>query len=117
MTLVEFLLARYDDIERPAEQAHRYEHDALRFASALHVLESIDPGMGRHFASQSPAYVLADIAAKRFVVDTLRSFEPSDEWDTEPDIGKRRNNAAGALRRMALPFAAHPDYDEAWRPS
>jgi hypothetical protein len=68
-----------------------------------------------HIARWDPARVLAEVKAKRFVIETLRSYEPDDEWDTEPDMGKRSNNAAGAVRRLAQQFAGRPGWDEAWR--
>lgn len=105
MSLAEFLRARLD------------EDEAVARAADVPITRGPMPLAARqHCSRHAPARVLAEVDAKRFVVDTLRSYEPSDEWDTEPDMGKRKNNAAGALRRMALPYADHPDYDEEWKP-
>jgi hypothetical protein len=72
-------------------------------------------GNAQHIARWDPDRVLAEVMAKRRVMDVLRSYEPHNEWDTEDDIGLRKNNDAGALRYLALPYADHPDYREEWR--
>ncbi|WP_422744313.1 DUF6221 family protein [Micromonospora sp. WMMD754] len=69
-----------------------------------------------HIARHDPARVLAEVDAKRRVIDVLRGFEPNDEWSTQPDMGLRQNNAAGALRALALPYADRPGYRDEWRP-
>ncbi len=77
----------------------------------------IEDEHGEHIVAWQPARVLAKLEADRFVIDTLRQHEPADEWDTQPDIGQRANNCAGALRRLALPYANRPGYQEEWLPS
>lgn len=129
MTIVDFLNARNDEREQAARSAAflGFEHwRTVERGSEVAVVwddnDSLivpDTGVEQcdHIALNDPEYVLADIAAKRFALDTLRQHEPSDEWGTEPDMGKRSNNCAGAVRRMALPFAGHPGYDPEWAPS
>jgi hypothetical protein len=132
MTLLEFLTACLDDDERVALAAGgaswsanvpgMVHVDAAAIAANKHAfgklgyVASVQQDADReHIARWDPARVLADIAAKRFVIETLRGYEPDDEWDTEPDMGRRSNNAAGAVRRLAQQFAGRPGWDEAWR--
>ena len=88
MSIVEFLLARIAEDEDLAKVYAEGLYDSAR--------------------------VLAECAAKRWVLDTLRSYEPDTEWRTEPDMGKRGNNAAGAVRQLAAVYAEHEDYREEW---
>lgn len=57
-----------------------------------------------------------DVEAKRRIIDVLRGSEPNVEWDTQPDMGLRLNNQAGALRAMAAQYDDRPGYHQAWRP-
>jgi len=64
--------------------------------------------------------VLAECAAKRAIVDSRATFERGRS--AEREIGMKLTMGgcvAGidvALKFLALPYADHPDYDEAWRP-
>lgn len=67
-----------------------------------------------------PAYVLADVAAKRqivamceFLLETREVQEAAGEL-SDYSLG-RAHAGGGVLRRLALPFAEHPDYREEWR--
>jgi hypothetical protein len=77
-----------------------------------------------HIALNDPAFVLADVAAKRRIVDAaLRHLAVIDgEWgcchsaeaiaagrcpDNSPDQSE-------IIRQLAAPFAQHPDFDPAW---
>jgi len=53
-----------------------------------------------HVTRHDPARVLAECEAKRLLVEWL-AMEPREDQ---------------ALAFLALPYADHPDYDEAWRP-
>lgn len=92
MTLTEFLLARiYEDEER-ARSPH---------------LRTVYVGQTRADVRE-----LAECEAKHRIVgscspDYQDSLESGD--DTTP-------LAVEVLRALALPYADHPDYDEAWRP-
>jgi Family of unknown function (DUF6221) len=61
-----------------------------------------------HIARHDPARVLADIAAKRRIVETCADMM----WKHEggPDVV-----ADAVLRDLAAIYAEHPDYDESWR--
>lgn len=103
--LVEWLRAQLDEDEREAA-------DGIHTAFCVN-----DVRYPEECVCGWSARVLREVEAKRWVIETLRSYEPDDEWGTEPDMGKRGNNAAGALRRLALPYSDRPGYLEEWKPS
>jgi hypothetical protein len=72
--------------------------------------------VSEHIALHDPARVLREVEATRFVIETLRGYEPDDEWASEPDMGQRRNNAAGAMRRLATVYSDRPGFRDEWRP-
>lgn len=129
-TIVEFLTARLDERETIAREAQEDTSDgreepprwkwtghegvyAGRLAIAVDGFGYMDDTVGKHIARHDPAYVLADIAAKRKILALheekshreCRLCEPHD-----PDWPCR------TVRTFAAPFASHPDYDESWRP-
>lgn len=84
--------------------------------------DEFSPDARGHQMRWHPDRVLAECEAKRFVIEMLRQYEDyeahrSGELETVPDVGERANNPAGALRRMALPYADRPGYRDEWRPS
>lgn len=93
MTLTEFLLARIAEDEKAARRGsdHPAEWGVLTNDNYGHLLTQ-------------PSRVLAECAAKRQIVgwmnDTVEYVVYADE----------------VLGALALPYADHPDYDEAWRP-
>ncbi|MET7795665.1 DUF6221 family protein [Streptomyces decoyicus] len=62
-----------------------------------------------HIARHDPPRVLAEIEAKRAIIDEALSI-----WNSDADgifgFGE------SILRHLALPYADHPGYKEAWRP-
>jgi hypothetical protein len=76
--------------------------------------------MAQHIVRHDPAHVLADIEAKRAVVDFSEPplVETTGPQDTERTFipGEGPPWALGVLQRLALPYAAHPDYRAEWRP-
>jgi hypothetical protein len=85
------------------------------------VAETTDilPLVVEHIARHDPARVLADVAAKRQIIEfwSLAYRNPMDaamfaglDWD------RVRSNGQWTLRLLALPDADHPDYREEWRP-
>ncbi|MEU2111844.1 DUF6221 family protein [Streptomyces sp. NPDC019507] len=90
---------------------------------------------GEHIARHDPARVLAEVESKRqLVTGYALSVQAVEEltarreqlkakgYDllmTDMDLGSavvRRDTLTGVVRLLALPYASHPDYDEAWRP-
>jgi hypothetical protein len=79
-----------------------------------------------HIARHDPARVLADVEAKRQIVEQHKpaklSYLPSRErgcvtcstaqtWDAQANEANCQT-----LRLLALPYADHPDYRDEWRP-
>jgi hypothetical protein len=65
----------------------------------------------RHIAAHGPDVALADLDAKLGIIDwyEVASSSPElarDAWQIMRQV----------LLLLAVPFAAHPDYDERWRP-
>lgn len=65
----------------------------------------------RHIATHGPDVVLADLDAKLGILDWYEVASSSPELN--PDAWQIMRQV---LLLLALPFAAHPDYDERWRP-
>jgi hypothetical protein len=59
-------------------------------------------------ADHDPASVLADVDAKRRIVEQCQNTLDYEDYGY--------TLATETLRLLALPDAGHPDYDEAWRP-
>lgn len=71
-----------------------------------------------HIARHDPARVLADVAAKRAIVDAFVEYR--DELAGAPgaemrDVG-RMEGLEEAVRHLAAVYADHPDYDQEWTP-
>ena len=123
LTLTEFLLARIADEERLAHDAasegtpHRTgwqwwtsKKDTTPDGEVLGPRGSIE---------MSPSRALAECEAKRRVVDRYlaqlaRQVDP-EESQLSADICAEEY-ADWVIPVLALPYADHPDYDEAWRP-
>lgn len=138
-TIVEFLTARYDEIEAAARAAVANAGDSIGDAGPWIVGADLNPrvnpttvfrpspvspgrfvnacdtdyagpdalDVARHIALHDPAYVLADITAKRRI---LAEFTQVVENGGDGDYRLEQ-----VFKMLALPFAAHPDYDESWR--
>lgn len=65
-----------------------------------------------HIARHDPARVLADVEAKRRIVEEANLYL----CDSGPGCGYRTKHGHNVLRLLALPYADHPDYREEWRP-
>jgi hypothetical protein len=73
---------------------------------------TLDEGLqlAAHIARHDPAYVLADIAAKRRIVERLGWFY---DWPISSAVNELEEDV---LRLLALPYADRPGYDPAWAP-
>jgi hypothetical protein len=64
-----------------------------------------------------PERLLADLDAKRRIVELRYSWNLQAEQMTEPPFGPilqtQVNTADAILRTLALPYAYHPDYEKA----
>jgi hypothetical protein len=140
--LVEFLRARLDEDEAKAQKAggnwwfdnaaglpDTYSLDFGRFnAPSVGFTDSavIRPAEAEHIARYDPAHVLHEIACKRLIlVDHTSMHTVVDGFCVEED--GRCTHAGEAMcswhgredcptvRALALVYAGHPDYREAWR--
>lgn len=112
MTLTEFLLARLDEDEAAARDAK----DRLDpFGKARHFYPD---GVGQDdwgvsFYNVHPARVLAEVTAKRQIVESCRA-------DYEYAQGRNDDTtevAEEVLWALALPYADHEDYRAEWGPA
>jgi len=125
MTIVEFLTARLDEREywctpRAGERSHWIgPHDSE--CDAL-----VRDGYGDRgelpCSCGEPARVLADIAAKRAILellDELLIVSPSGHGNDQIQINAALELAAErakVMRLLASVYADHPDYREEWKP-
>lgn len=102
MTVVDFLLARYDDVEAWARE--NYYADDCQECAALSVHEP------RVVTRQR---ILAGVAAKRRILDL---HERRDLWAEGPKCPECSFEAwpCDTVRALATEFADHPDYREDW---
>lgn len=115
MTIVEFLTARYDEDEAAA----RAVIDSNEWGWASVDFNSSDAE--EHGSRWSPPRVLADIAAKRAIMELAEEASGLDmQVDGEFRVGRRDITSEPyvgdlILRQLAQQFADHPDFDPAWR--
>lgn len=103
--LTEFLLARIAEDEEAAKRAERW------FLVDFNNAENDEHGT-RH----KPARVLVECDVKRQIVAFADQCHRDEERFGPGDavMTSRYGAALVALRFLALPYAAHPDYDPAW---
>lgn len=108
MDLVSFLRARLDEDERVATVLG----DDMRQSWAIPEDESVAV---IHMHRHAPARVLAEVDAKRRILDEYEQatgqYATHSQVSAGEEIGLRF-----AVKALALPYAEHPSYDEAWRP-
>lgn len=142
--LIAFLNARYDEREAVAVAAqgtiggggHWRQEDPFREPGRIvddcNDTVTYDEGapteeQARHVADNDPAFVLADVAAKRQIIDWHSSRHTVvDDFCVEEGgpcthAGESYCQIEGfddcrTLRLLALPYAGHPDYREEWKP-
>jgi Family of unknown function (DUF6221) len=128
--LVEFLRARLDEDARCAAHAtsfgrwqHRPGGDIVSpegkylFLIAARAQE----WNGGHIARHDPARVLADVAAKRQIVEMYENAIHAQHAGSVSRYNEIQDGAAvdvlgEGLRLLALPYAEHPDYRQEWAP-
>jgi hypothetical protein len=150
VTIVEFLIAQLDEAEtlaqRVAPLAHIYDTggnrrpESFTHSRLTHATKDgsqrfeADQAASEHFDAWSPAFVLAEVVAKRRIVALHKlkverlSVSPFDPITGEPNepvfevecevcqwAGLDPTGGCDTLRLLALPLADRPGYDEAWR--
>ena len=98
--LIAFLRARLDEAQAAAEVDSTVPEPSFK--------------AGTTWPFIAPSFRLADIEAKRQIIDEaegqVRLAAQANTWDNWRDGWLR------ALRFLALPYADHPDYRQEWRP-
>jgi Family of unknown function (DUF6221) len=134
-TIVEFLTARYDEIEAAARAATpgpwgtnpQFDEGFVTDSDGSYLVYSegtVDIPTAAHIALHDPAYVLADIAAKRKILEEHVPFRGEYDKITGCETCSYRDDweelqvemPCPTMRLLALPFADHPDYQGEWAP-
>jgi hypothetical protein len=127
--LVQFLRDRLDEDERVAREAASTQRNGgswqfsemqVRAGDGAPVTKHTWVGEGSHIARHDPARVLAEVQAKRLLLD--RWSELQDRIDSEDDQEKRgrlaltRHGLDMFVFQLGTVYADHPDYRQEWRP-
>jgi hypothetical protein len=122
MTLVEFLRARLDEDERAAREAISALscEDGVPVWPDYQTYSDGDLNIAYDYLTRfQPARVLREVEAKRQVI---AEHAPNRHGDCRTCGGSDSCGCMGGvdhpcdtLRLLALPYAARPDYDPAWR--
>ncbi len=103
MDLIAFLRARLDERER-------------RIAE-LRQLSAEDQGFDEPWKPEGHDPALADVAAKRQIVELYAEHAEYDDPDNSYEHASGRICGLGeAVRLLALPYAEHPAYRDEWKP-
>jgi hypothetical protein len=108
MTLAGFLLARLAEDE---EVAHVFDWSKPTQFETI----GMEPSPEYVTVYVSPARVLAECEAKRRIVEAWAAADRMAGSYPGTDAGIAMGLEL-AVEFLALPYADHPDYDEAWRP-
>jgi len=127
MTLVEFLLARLDQDEADAAaaspgpwhvNADQYEVlavDGITVADGFALSNRQLRATTCHIARHDPARVLAEVAARREIVEEYARVQDADGLVDARDYNSGWANALGlVVRGIAQSYTGHLDYDPAW---
>lgn len=127
--LVQFLRARLDEDEQTARAAGGTWWAPPDLPGQVHDsggvnIEAKLPSFAAHIARHDPARVLAEVDAKRQIIDWHErqcTCDPCTADGNElPNTGRPDGGYGDdcpTLRLLALPYADHPDYREEWRPT
>lgn len=120
--LVDFLRARLDSTAAQAAKWHDLECEIhARLDEGLHAASAASQTLhevpGAACDCGGPARILAEVDAKRQLVDAYAEVADMDTGDAEPEYAYGRAAGLGlAVRLMALLYADHRDYRDEWRP-
>ncbi len=119
-----FLTARYDEDEA---LAHSVKGNGLFDGTGIVVMKTHLPSQSRsvtlpshvatYAATFDPAYVLADIAAKRAILAAYDSM--ANDWthfDQTEGEHAREYALREVVRHLTSVYADHSDYKEDWKP-
>jgi hypothetical protein len=107
MTIDEFLLARYDELESKASDVHGV--DCSAFSADAYGPEYIptdcDCGV--------PTQLRTDLADKRKIIEDYREAQANPRPFNS--VIARAAALTWVMRYLAQPFAAHPDFSPEWK--
>jgi hypothetical protein len=128
--LIAFLRARLDEDERTARSVlwdgsgNTLKWD-LPFSATVQVGSEVfttdDSAVADHIARHDPARVLAEVDAKRRIVDECAYWinkinaSATDKYPY-PNLAERGEVVLPVITLLALPYASHPAYRDEWRP-
>ena len=121
--IVDFLTARLDEDEQVAQQACDGTNGRWRITEQAYDqgrrIEADDPGwftiydegghderQAAHIARHDPARVLAEVKAKRRMLELTVEMINDEEF---------RTAGTTLMCNLAAPYDQHPDYDPVWR--
>jgi hypothetical protein len=126
--LVEFIRARLDERAAQAVAAQQRHPSPWRLRSHESDYWMVtDSGAGEvviydegvpsqeaaaFIVANDPTHVLADVAAKRALIEEIEGLET--QIDNEWGSGRGFPDGETALRFLAAPFAGHPDFHPSW---
>lgn len=124
MDLVEFLRARLDRDERIARACSGVPWRASPSGTvgtddpdSAFVARTENEAYAEHIARHDPSRTLAEVAAARRIVDEYeRQAWILGRGRRTPELDAAQAVRESVLRLLALPYAAHPAYQEGWRP-
>ena len=131
MTITEFLAARLNEREAAGKAAKGIESgnwlagvDGEVFADADRFVCSAVEADATHMMLNDPAYVLADVAAKRKILDSCTEVIGDLDLSRYGEFGYLRDHpralavtmAVETLRSLAAVFATHQEYRQEWKP-
>lgn len=97
MTLVEFLMARLDEIEA------RHEANWWNECDRCH--------------DHAPCWAMRDAEGKRRIVAKFVALDTHPNRLAYAFMQQQWVALCAVIAALALPYADHPDYDEDWRPA
>lgn len=104
--LVAWLREQLDDDQEMASKAVEYR----RFPTYGELDRSLTPRVRGHIARWEPARVLAEVEAKRRIIDRCLEGIAEDEW-----VRNLSPLAEGVILHLAQPYADRPGFKDEWR--
>jgi hypothetical protein len=113
--LVTWLRGQMDEDERLAREAASQSTTAWEYGE--YPAEADHIPVAEHIERWDPARVLAEVDAKRRILDlveqdVMRALDTQDPEFVDGYVTAQED----AVKLLALPYANWPGYDESWRP-